>query len=104
MACTPPVPLAVFNHANTADLPYDMDWTDWLDGAVLTAATWSVGGEAAGLVTLHDDSIENLDTLTRVWVRGGGVSCGDLYLTVVVTASDGREDSQSYLLHVTAVP
>lgn len=106
MACEPPVPIAVFDHSIVADRPYDMDWVEYLAGATLTSVTWVKGGMAAALITLHNDTLENSNTIARVWVQGAGsgMGCGDVYVTAIITTSDGRTDARSWLFHLIEVP
>ena len=63
-------PIDVFNYADTNDQPFDMDWAEWLVGAILVASTWVQSGDA-GLVDFHDEDFTvDGSTVARVWVRG----------------------------------
>ncbi len=93
-------PIDVFAFPNTADKPFEMDWTQWLEGATLTAATVTLTGES-GVVDTHDlDVTVNGATLVRVWVRGLAAGTGQVFLTIAITASDLRADAQTWRFDV----
>lgn len=97
MICSP---LDLFRFASTADLPFDMDWSDWLEGATIVSAVWSVDPIGALLVELHTQSIINVLTGVQTWVRGLDAGSGTAYVSVTVTASDGRVDVQTWQFDV----
>lgn len=71
-----------------ADLDYAMDWSAWLDGDTINAATWTVG---AGL-TKHDEAVSG--DITTVWLKGGNagqtywVSCRIVTANVIPRTED----------------
>lgn len=92
-------PIETFEFASVADKPFQMDWTEWLDGAVLTAASVSVNGST--LISVHDiDFTLSGSTIVKVWVRGLDAGIGEAFVTVQVTASDSRIDARSWLFNV----
>lgn len=92
-------PIETFNFASVADKPFTMDWTEWLVGAVLTAATVSLSNST--LVSVHDiDFTVNGSTTVRVWVRGLDAGIGEVFVTVRVTANDGRVDARAWMFNV----
>ncbi len=94
-------PLQTFEFASVADKPFRMDWTEWLDGAVITAAAASVNNSS--LVATHDlDFTLSGSTIVEVWVRGLNAGIGEAFVTILVTASDGRIDARSWLFKVNA--
>ncbi len=84
MTCAP---VDVFTFAATADLPYELALQDWLEGATITTAVWSVQG---GLVETHDPALIEGNLTAFVWVRGLNDGSGVAYVTATVTASDGK--------------
>lgn len=92
-------PLATFNFADVAQKPFTMDWTEWLDGAILTAAT-VVSSDTALLVVDTVTFSAGGFTVVTFWARGQNAGVGEVFVTVQVTASDGRIDAQSYLFNV----
>lgn len=92
-------PIETFEFASVADKPFQMDWTEWLDGATIVAAAASVNGST--LLTTHDlDFTLNGSTIVEVWVHGLDVGFGEAFVTIQVTASDGRIDARSWLFNV----
>lgn len=83
-------PLDLFPFPSTGDDVYDMDWSEWLAGATIVSAVWSVDAVGALLVTLHTQSLENALTTARTWVRGLNAGGGTAYVSAKITASDGR--------------
>lgn len=93
-------PIDVFDVPWTVDKPYIMDWTEWLVGAILTAATVTVTGEA-GIIDTHDlDYTVAGSTQVRIWVRGLATGTGEAFVTLGITASDGRKDAQTWRFDV----
>jgi hypothetical protein len=80
-----------------ARLDYYVDWSAWLaDGETITAASWTVTGNAGDA----PDISEPITSTTRpgVWVTD--VTLGDrLDLTCHIVTSDDREDDRT--LHLT---
>lgn len=93
-------PVDVFRYPSTADQPFQMDWAEWLEGAILVASMWVQTGDA-GLVDFHTESF-TLDgsTVAQVWVRGLDAGGGTVYVTNQITASDGRKNAATWRFDV----
>lgn len=92
-------PLATFEFASVAQKPFTMDWTEWLDGAILTAASVVSSDQTLLLVDTVSFTAGGF-TIVTFWARGQDNGIGEVLVTVRVTASDGRIDAQSYLYNV----
>lgn len=89
-------PIDTFDFPTTTDQPYQMNWAEWLDGAILVASTWVQSG-VAGLVDFHDASFNLVgSTVAQVWVRSIGSGSGSVYITNQITASDGRKSAATW--------
>lgn len=78
-----------------AVLPYDFDWTDWLDGATIATRTVTV---SSGL-TKDSDSIMAGSLKVRVWLSGG--TAGQTYTVACkITTSDNRTDERTVSIAV----
>ena len=84
-----------FTHDPHADLPYERDFTGWLEGAALVSATWSV--DHPSLLETHDDGVSG--NIARVWLRGKGRG-GKCLVRCHFTADDGRSDERSWQIRV----
>ncbi len=93
-------PLDTFNFASVAYKPFTMNWAEWLDGATLAAASVSVSNGTLLEVSLVDYTVDS-STVVRFWVRSlVATGSGEVFVTVQVTASDGRIDARTYLFNV----
>lgn len=80
-----------------ADLPYAMDWGDWLEGnEVITASIWTVD-EDSGL-TLHRESFGNGRCV--VWLAGGTAGSRPYRVTNRVETNNGKEDDRSFFVWI----
>lgn len=96
-------PLDVFTFPENGDDVFDMPWVDWLDGATLLSVVWTIDPMGAALIELHTQSIEDLLTTARTWVRGKDAGSGVAYVTASVVASDAREWSETWRFDVCAI-
>lgn len=78
-------PVDVFPIAATADLPYAMDATDWLEGASIASVAWAVSN---ALLAVHTPT--NTATVASVWVQGQDAGEGTTFVTATITADDGK--------------
>jgi len=95
-AVTFPIDSLVFDAH--ADLPFQMTWTPWLEGATVDSAAVVLDAASSALVTTHDLTFTP-DGVVVVWIAGTG-SLGTAYVTIRLTASDGRVDDRTWELHV----
>ena len=76
-----------------ATLDYGRDWSDWLNGDVITASQWTV---PAGLT---QETSSFTDTTTTVWLSGG--TDGQTYtITNRIHTELGRTDERSMIIDV----
>lgn len=76
---------------------YAIDWTGYVDGQVVAAASWSVAPAEAGGIAVEEHSFD----LTRTAATLIGGKAGHVYsVTAQVTLSDGRRDQRSITLRV----
>ena len=84
---------AYYIHDPDAKLDYGHNWSEWLDGDIIVASTWTAPD---GITLVADDYT---DSTTTVWLSGGIE--GVLYKAVnhIVTAA-GREDDRTIKIKV----
>lgn len=75
-----------------AVLDYRFDWTDWLNGDVITAATVAVTNG-------NKDSQSYTDTHVTVWISGGVVG-QTITVSCHITTAAGRQDERTVRLKV----
>ena len=93
-------PIDVFDFPSTADQPYQMDWAEWLAGAILVASAWVQTGDQ-GLVDFHDQTFSGTAfTVAQTWVRGLNAGGGQVFVTNQITASDGRQSAATWRFDV----
>ena len=74
-----------------AVLDYGFDWSDWLNGDVISTSSWQV---ETG-ITL--DSYENTSQVTTAWLSGGSLGRRYTVTNHIVTAG-GREDDRTIIV------
>lgn len=93
-------PIDVFDFPSTADQPFDMNWAEWLEGAILVASSWVQTGDQ-DLVEFHTESFSGTgSTVAQVWVRGLDAGGGEVFITNQITASDGRKHAATWRFDV----
>ena len=76
---------------------YAIDWGGYLDGQVVSAASWAVTPVEAGGIAVAEHNFDL--TRTAATLTGGVV--GHVYsVTAAVTFSDGRQDQRSICVRV----
>jgi hypothetical protein len=85
-----------FYHDPHSDLPYERDFSEWLEGSTLVSATWETSHPS--LLELHNDVI--IGSIARVWLKGLGRG-GTAKVICRFTASDGRSDNRTWRVRVT---
>lgn len=96
-------PLDLFKFPENGNDVYDMPWADWLAGATIVSAVWTIDAIGAVYLELHTQSLESLLTVARTWVRGRNAGAGPASITATVTASDGRVWAETWQFTVCEV-
>ena len=78
-----------------ADLPFDRDFTEWLDGENLVTVSWAIANPA--LLSKHDES--NTPTVARVWLQGTGTE-GITTVTCEFESDIGRLDHRTWKIEL----
>jgi hypothetical protein len=76
-----------------AMLDYTNDWSDWLDGDVISSSSWT----ADTGITVYGDSYD--DETATAWISGGTVGTAYDITNQIVTAA-GRTDERTIRITV----
>lgn len=85
----------VFLMDPNADLPFNRDFTAWLDGENLVSVTWTIANPT--LLTKHDET--NNSSVAQVWLAGTGIE-GITTVTCEFESDAGRIDNRTWRIEL----
>lgn len=81
-----------------ADLPYAIDWTEWLGEADIDESTWTISGTG---LEQDDDEIVSAGKVTQVWLSGGTVGTKYTVTNRITTdETPPRVDDRSFYVQI----
>ena len=93
-------PGKTFKQLSTAVLNYEMNWTNWLDGAEIGDSSWAVTGDD-NLLEATFSAIMSGNKKTRVTISGGTVGVRYKVSNHIVTSEDvPQEDERFFYVQV----
>lgn len=86
-------------HDPQARLDYRWDWSDWLDGDTITAATVVATRDGTPDATVTVEAPSHDATTVTAWVSGGTVGT-KVSLTAHITTAAGRQEDRTIPIYI----